>query len=230
MRSSPATARWCWRWRAPWRATRRIGSSRQRGPYQGEIYELYLDPIYQGLGLGEHLFEGCRHTLDMRKLNGLIVWALLDNTAACDFYWRRGGRPDRQRLHQDRRRAPGEGRLRLALRHRIFSEALTPPRKQTGTCAQIRSVPCAFDGLGKSTADSGSLGNRPCTENECQKLPCASPDAAEEVTLTQSEIRVDTVTAVEFYRSRQSHRAREQSDRRSTAQEQHRGRAGRVFP
>ena len=70
-----------------------LGNSRQRGPYQGEIYELYLDPIYQGLGLGEHLFEGCRHALDMRKLNGLIVWALLDNTAACDFYWRRGGRP-----------------------------------------------------------------------------------------------------------------------------------------
>jgi ribosomal protein S18 acetylase RimI-like enzyme len=70
-----------------------IGSARQRFPYQGEIYELYLDPIYQGLGLGEHLFEACRHALDMRKLNGLIVWALLDNTAACDFYWRRGGRP-----------------------------------------------------------------------------------------------------------------------------------------
>ena len=70
-----------------------FGSSRQRSTYQGEIYELYLDPIYQGLGLGEHLFEGCRHTLDMRKLNGLIVWALIDNTAACNFYWRRGGRP-----------------------------------------------------------------------------------------------------------------------------------------
>jgi ribosomal protein S18 acetylase RimI-like enzyme len=70
-----------------------IGSARQRGPFQGEIYELYLDPIYQGLGLGEHLFEGCRHSLDMRKLSGLIVWALLDNTGACDFYWRRGGRP-----------------------------------------------------------------------------------------------------------------------------------------
>ena len=40
-----------------------LGSSRQRGPFQGEIYELYLDPIYQGLGLGEHLFEGCRHAL-----------------------------------------------------------------------------------------------------------------------------------------------------------------------
>jgi GNAT superfamily N-acetyltransferase len=70
-----------------------LGTSRQRTAYQGEIYELYLDPIYQGLGLGEHLFEGCRHTLDMRKLNGLIVWALIDNAAACHFYWRRGGRP-----------------------------------------------------------------------------------------------------------------------------------------
>jgi GNAT superfamily N-acetyltransferase len=70
-----------------------IGSSRQRGTFQGEIYELYLDPVYQGLGLGELLFEGCRHALDMRKLNGLIVWALIANDAACGFYWRRGGRP-----------------------------------------------------------------------------------------------------------------------------------------
>jgi ribosomal protein S18 acetylase RimI-like enzyme len=69
------------------------GAARQRGPSQGEIYELYLDPVCQGVGFGEHLFEGCRHTLDMRKLRGLIVWALLDNTPACDFYWRRGGRP-----------------------------------------------------------------------------------------------------------------------------------------
>ena len=70
-----------------------LGNSRQRGRYQGEIYELYLDPLYQGLGLGEHLFEGCRHALDMRRLDGLIVWALLGNSSACDFYWRRGGRP-----------------------------------------------------------------------------------------------------------------------------------------
>ena len=70
-----------------------FGSARTRGPYQGEIYELYLDPVHQGLGLGERLFESCRYELDMRKAKGLIVWALLDNTAACDFYWRRGGRP-----------------------------------------------------------------------------------------------------------------------------------------
>jgi ribosomal protein S18 acetylase RimI-like enzyme len=69
------------------------GVARMRGAYQGEIYELYLDPVHQGLGFGEHLFEACRNILDTRKLKGLIVWALLDNTAACDFYWRRGGRP-----------------------------------------------------------------------------------------------------------------------------------------
>ena len=28
-----------------------------------------------------------------RKWTPQIVWALLDNPAACDFYWRRGGRP-----------------------------------------------------------------------------------------------------------------------------------------
>jgi ribosomal protein S18 acetylase RimI-like enzyme len=70
-----------------------FGRSRHKGRHQGEIYELYLDPVYQGLGFGEHLFEGVRHALDQRKLNGLIVWALADNQAAQEFYWRRGGRP-----------------------------------------------------------------------------------------------------------------------------------------
>ena len=69
------------------------GQARVRGRNKGEIYELYLTPVYQGLGFGEHLFEGCRHRLDQRQLPGLIVWALVDNQAACHFYWRRGGRP-----------------------------------------------------------------------------------------------------------------------------------------
>lgn len=69
------------------------GKARARSKYQGEIYELYLAPVYQGVGLGERLFEGCRHTLDTRGLNGLIVWSLVENAAAVDFYWRRGGRP-----------------------------------------------------------------------------------------------------------------------------------------
>ena len=68
------------------------GRTRARGPYRGEIYELYLAPTYQGLGFGEHLFEACRHGLDLRGLIGLLVWALKDNEGACDFYLRRGGR------------------------------------------------------------------------------------------------------------------------------------------
>ena len=70
-----------------------FGSARNRGPYQGEIYELYLDPVHQGLGFGERLFESCRHALETRKVRGVIVWSLIDNTPACNFYWRRGGRP-----------------------------------------------------------------------------------------------------------------------------------------
>jgi ribosomal protein S18 acetylase RimI-like enzyme len=70
-----------------------MGRSRARTKYQGEIYELYLAPVYQGLGFGEHLFEACRHRLDDRGYKGLLVWALVDNTQACHFYWRRGGRP-----------------------------------------------------------------------------------------------------------------------------------------
>jgi ribosomal protein S18 acetylase RimI-like enzyme len=70
-----------------------FGASRWRGRYQGEIYELYLSPIYQGIGYGECLFEACCNRLDERGLKGLVVWALIDNTQACHFYWRRGGRP-----------------------------------------------------------------------------------------------------------------------------------------
>jgi ribosomal protein S18 acetylase RimI-like enzyme len=70
------------------------GTCRTRGrTAQGEIYELYLAPVYQGVGLGEHLFEACRSRLDERGLKGLVVWALVDNRGACHFYWRRGGRP-----------------------------------------------------------------------------------------------------------------------------------------
>ena len=35
-----------------------------RAPFQGEIFELYLHPTYQGFGLGEKLFDGARITRD----------------------------------------------------------------------------------------------------------------------------------------------------------------------
>lgn len=72
------------------------GRARGGGRDVGEIYELYLAPVYQGLGLGEHLFEVCRSTLDSLDLERLIVWALEGNERACTFYRRCGGRATRR--------------------------------------------------------------------------------------------------------------------------------------
>lgn len=59
---------------------------------QGEIYELYLLPEYQGVGLGTKLFQSARKALAAHNLTGLVVWALDDNTAANTFYQGLGGR------------------------------------------------------------------------------------------------------------------------------------------
>ncbi len=64
-----------------------------RTPFQGEIFELYLHPIYQGLGLGERLFAVARKRLSDLRLRGLVVWALSDNDGACTFYLNLGGKP-----------------------------------------------------------------------------------------------------------------------------------------
>jgi ribosomal protein S18 acetylase RimI-like enzyme len=72
------------------------GRARGGKRHWGEIYELYISPIYQGAGLGEHLFEACRATLDGLRLQYLIVWALAQNEAARRFYLRCGGRPSRR--------------------------------------------------------------------------------------------------------------------------------------
>ena len=69
------------------------GRSRLRTQFQGEIFELYLHPIYQGLGLWEKLFDGARARLAELRLKGLLVWALADNDQACGFYLRLGGKP-----------------------------------------------------------------------------------------------------------------------------------------
>jgi ribosomal protein S18 acetylase RimI-like enzyme len=63
-----------------------------RTRFQGEIFELYLHPTYQGLGLGEKLFDGARARLAEMRLKGLLVWALADNEAACGFYVQLGGK------------------------------------------------------------------------------------------------------------------------------------------
>lgn len=59
---------------------------------QGEIYELYLKPEYQGIGLGSRLFAAARARLVANGLKGLVVWALEDNVNALQFYAGAGGR------------------------------------------------------------------------------------------------------------------------------------------
>lgn len=71
-----------------------LGRSRMRGtPYRGEIFELYVRPGFQGAGFGRHLFQTARAVLNARRLEGLCVWSLADNDAACAFYKHLGGQP-----------------------------------------------------------------------------------------------------------------------------------------
>ncbi len=70
-----------------------LGRNRSRDlRQQGEIYELYLKPEYQGIGLGTRLFEAARLKLKSNGLVGLVVWALEENSGAMSFYAGAGGR------------------------------------------------------------------------------------------------------------------------------------------
>ena len=61
--------------------------------YDGEIYELYLRPEFQGLGFGRRLFTAARRDLAQSGLKSLIVWALSENENAVEFYRALGGKP-----------------------------------------------------------------------------------------------------------------------------------------
>ena len=64
-----------------------IGPSRMRiSGHQGEIYELYLRPEFQGVGLGVRLFRAARQRLEACGRKGHVAWALADNAPACAFY------------------------------------------------------------------------------------------------------------------------------------------------
>ncbi len=60
--------------------------------YDGEIYELYLRPEFQGLGFGRKLFAAARRDLNQSGLASLVVWALSDNESAVEFNKSLGGR------------------------------------------------------------------------------------------------------------------------------------------
>lgn len=57
----------------------------------GEIFELYLAPEAQGVGLGRRLFEAARGELSAYGLRRLRVWALAENEVGCRFYRALGG-------------------------------------------------------------------------------------------------------------------------------------------
>lgn len=58
---------------------------------EGEIYELYIKPEYQGLGLGTKLFDSARDELRRRGYKGIVLWSLSDNNQGMNFYIRNGG-------------------------------------------------------------------------------------------------------------------------------------------
>ena len=83
------------------------GRNRMRAlPFGGEIFELYLTPEYQGVGLGRRMFEASRADLSAHGFPTFVVWALGGNDRAMDFYIRRGGaivRRARERFGEETR-------------------------------------------------------------------------------------------------------------------------------
>ncbi|MCK7475488.1 MAG: GNAT family N-acetyltransferase [Rhodopseudomonas palustris] len=69
------------------------GRNRARSlQFDGEIYELYLRPEFQGLGFGRRLFAAAKRDLMQSGLKTLVIWALSDNEPATEFYRNLGGR------------------------------------------------------------------------------------------------------------------------------------------
>ncbi len=69
-----------------------VGLNRARAlPHEGEIYELYLRPEYQGIGLGSRLFREARSLLSSLGCNGMIAWCLEDSEQAVEFFRMHGG-------------------------------------------------------------------------------------------------------------------------------------------
>ena len=70
-----------------------LGSNRVSALSQeGEVYELYLSPEYQGVGLGKKLFLAAREELNRLGMKGCVTWVLEDNALAMQFYRNAGGR------------------------------------------------------------------------------------------------------------------------------------------
>ncbi len=96
--------------------------------FEGEIYELYLRPEFQGLGFGRRLFTSARRDLMQSGLKSMVIWALSDNER------RHGILPRARRPHggplvgKVRAEVARQGRLRLdqlRLYLRLFPSSAT---------------------------------------------------------------------------------------------------------
>lgn len=70
-----------------------FGLAGQRGLADGEIYELYVAPDWQGCGIGRQLFDTARNRLARRGLRTLVIWSVQANDRANRFYEAIGGEP-----------------------------------------------------------------------------------------------------------------------------------------
>lgn len=76
------------------------GSSRHRDlPYGGEIYTLYVDQDFQGLGLGRRLLLALMRALHGRGQESVLIWVLADNPSRY-FYQAMGGKPVAERVER----------------------------------------------------------------------------------------------------------------------------------
>ncbi|HEX3753612.1 MAG TPA: GNAT family N-acetyltransferase [Rhizomicrobium sp.] len=65
--------------------------------FEGEIYTLYVDPVFLGRGAGRALMTGAFERLKDRKYRSCLVWAHARNNA-CFFYEAMGGRRVAERV------------------------------------------------------------------------------------------------------------------------------------
>lgn len=65
----------------------------RRLPFSAEIYELYIQPEFTGLGFGRRMFRTVQERLSRRGHPNLVVWCLTENRNGCAFYERLGGQP-----------------------------------------------------------------------------------------------------------------------------------------
>ena len=119
------------------------GAARARGNYEGEIYELYLAPLYQGAGLGELLFEGCRHKLELAQIERLGRLGSQRQHAGHRLLLAPRWPPDCSLVRPNRWFQAGEDRFRLDLSGRPPE----PPDIPTITSGSCRLRRLALDRL-----------------------------------------------------------------------------------